>query len=50
LDRQKLIERDQPKERRMTMIAAAAGATFDNELTASLEPSQNGSSGFWRVV
>ena len=31
-------------------VAAAAGATFDNELTASLDPSQNGSSGFWRVV
>ena len=31
-------------------VAAAAGATLDNEETQSLVPSQNKSSGFWRVV
>ena len=31
-------------------VAAAAGATLDNEKTGSLDPSQNESSGFWRVV
>jgi hypothetical protein len=31
-------------------VAAAAGATLDNELSGSTDPAENESAGFWRVV
>jgi hypothetical protein len=31
-------------------VAAAAGATLDNEVSGSTDPAQNESAGFWRVV